>query len=808
MPGIVNATHKSLPLYTPLRSIEEGHSNSNLKATVVEFNEGIQSPSLHRRSIEQVSASYNPCLKATILGTMVLLGTAGMYYARQFFAGGSQIQEDALFQTAHPEPDMSHRMISERAMPVAVPLENQIVLPGASFQISHEFFTEAEGGFIQQQVIQSPSWLKNQLNPTESRYVTPRFAYGVQIVGNIAYVAEGTSGLTILNITTPSNPILIGVYDTSGEARGIQVVGTTAYVADWTCGLQIINVATPSKPTFIGYYNKTTGTANAVQIVGSTAYVIDENSGLQIINITKPSSPTLIGSYKSGSGSGVQIVGTTAYVAGSGLTIINITTPSNPTLIGNFYTLTVTIYGFSVQEWFYAVQVIGTTAYVAGQNGGLTIINIAAPNTPTLIGSFRSGGIATGIQVVGINAYVTISESGGLIQRGYLTIFNIAAPSNPTPILTYQTVGPANGVHVVSSTAYVATSGSLGKSSGSLQMLWNLNQLTFSGTSNALDRGSSYLVALAGTTAAGTTFTFFNLIVGNIVAPVYQTPISTQKAAVDESFYYIMPSNTFVDANGNAMTYKVRDMPPWLHFDAGSRTFSGKPTSSDTGTFADQSTIVTVIANDGKFETAGQFTVTVSGDSYLAKFFKVAGPTFTALGTVYSGYKNRALFLNLLANRKWKNNHRCAKLGENFVYALKTNAKDVRKVQAYVRDEGFWGKLTERILCGKKRHIELASGLPMSMRYSAEINSLYSTRQLEEMDLMGHRNMQIRVLGSGGVVKEILHLELEGAPLILDDRFDSLTRQERVGLLLFPATLTNSIEMEDIGNDSIIRCSE
>jgi hypothetical protein len=42
-------------------------------------------------------------------------------------------------------------------------------------------------------------------------------------VGSYAYVADGYSGLEIIDISNPTTPILKGSYDTSGSAVGVQV---------------------------------------------------------------------------------------------------------------------------------------------------------------------------------------------------------------------------------------------------------------------------------------------------------------------------------------------------------------------------------------------------------------------------------------------------------------------------------------------------------------------------------------------------------------------------------------------------------
>ncbi|MBK1988305.1 DUF4347 domain-containing protein [Sphaerospermopsis aphanizomenoides BCCUSP55] len=50
------------------------------------------------------------------------------------------------------------------------------------------------------------------------------YAKDVTIVGNYAYVADGNSGLQIINISNPAAPTLVGNYNTSGYAYDVEIV--------------------------------------------------------------------------------------------------------------------------------------------------------------------------------------------------------------------------------------------------------------------------------------------------------------------------------------------------------------------------------------------------------------------------------------------------------------------------------------------------------------------------------------------------------------------------------------------------------
>jgi hypothetical protein len=274
----------------------------------------------------------------------------------------------------------------------------------------------------------------------KGNYDTSGSVSGVQVVGNYAYVADGNSGLQIIDISNPTTPTLKGNYNTSGAAEDVQVVGNYAYVADYESGLQIIDISNPTTPTLKGNYN-TSSYAYGVQVVGNYAYVADGNSGLQIIDISNPTTPTLKGNYDtSGFAYGVQVVGNYAYVADlQGLQIIDISNPTTPPRKGNYNT----------SGYAFGVQVVGNYAYVADYNSGLQIIDISNPTTPTRKGNYNTSGYAFGVQVVGNYAYVADSISG-------LQIIDISNPTTPTLKGNYDTSGNTLGVQVVGNYAYVA----------------------------------------------------------------------------------------------------------------------------------------------------------------------------------------------------------------------------------------------------------------------------------------------------------------------------------------------------------------
>ncbi|MBF7142928.1 MULTISPECIES: putative Ig domain-containing protein [Pseudomonas] len=83
-------------------------------------------------------------------------------------------------------------------------------------------------------------------------------------------------------------------------------------------------------------------------------------------------------------------------------------------------------------------------------------------------------------------------------------------------------------------------------------------------------------------------------------APVVATPLVDKTASENTPFFYAIPATSFSDADKDTLTYSAKladgsSLPSWLTFDAATRTFSGTPGDTDSGTFN-----VTVTAADGK----------------------------------------------------------------------------------------------------------------------------------------------------------------------------------------------------------------
>jgi len=92
---------------------------------------------------------------------------------------------------------------------------------------------------------------------------TPGLACGVAAAGTLAFIADGGSGLAVIDVCDPEHPVIVGQVDTPGDATGVTVAGTLAYVADGSGGLQVIDFADVHNPVAVGCVD-TPGAAHAI----------------------------------------------------------------------------------------------------------------------------------------------------------------------------------------------------------------------------------------------------------------------------------------------------------------------------------------------------------------------------------------------------------------------------------------------------------------------------------------------------------------------------------------------------------------
>ncbi len=107
----------------------------------------------------------------------------------------------------------------------------------------------------------------------------------VAIRDNYAYIGVGPR-LVILDISNPAQPAAVGQSVVlPGIVEGVAVAGDYACLANWYSGLRIVDVSDPAQPVETGGCDTPSDTSG-VAVAGNYAYAADREGGVVILRVT------------------------------------------------------------------------------------------------------------------------------------------------------------------------------------------------------------------------------------------------------------------------------------------------------------------------------------------------------------------------------------------------------------------------------------------------------------------------------------------------------------------------------------------
>jgi hypothetical protein len=252
-------------------------------------------------------------------------------------------------------------------------------------------------------------------------YDTPGTALKVTIEGKYAYVADGSGGLLILDVSNPAAPLRTGSLKTPGYAQAVAVSGTTAFVADWKSGLAAIDVSNPASPSLIGSYS-ISGQANDVAVRQGYAYLAMDKGLVTMDGV--PGTPIITSSFPMPTGAWrIQVISDRAYVVDylGDVWMFDLTTPDSPALIspnnsGGSWGSSTTILSMGIPLVFYPGQLDPSGLsnwiyYFQGPLGTLQFFDFNGGYT-FQVGEYTPPRGAACVTLSGKTAYVADNEAG------------------------------------------------------------------------------------------------------------------------------------------------------------------------------------------------------------------------------------------------------------------------------------------------------------------------------------------------------------------------------------------------------------
>jgi hypothetical protein len=252
-----------------------------------------------------------------------------------------------------------------------------------------------------------------------SQYGTPAWAWEVRVRDDLAYIAEGAYGVEIVNISNPLTPLHVGNYS-DNAALSIDVQGDYAYIleGEWydNGSLYILNISDPTNPVLVGSYFLVCdlGDRGRVRVKGSYAYFTYSDM-LAVLDVSNPANPRLAGSLEDFwvfLPGGLVIDGNYAYTTAYDrniLRIIDISNPQTPNFVGINYNFTNTRpLNLSVRNGF---------AYSADYNTGICIIDVTNNIPfPAVVANYNTAGTPNAVLASGDYIY-TVNDDSLMILR-------------------------------------------------------------------------------------------------------------------------------------------------------------------------------------------------------------------------------------------------------------------------------------------------------------------------------------------------------------------------------------------------------
>lgn len=196
----------------------------------------------------------------------------------------------------------------------------------------------------------------------------------------MAVIADGTGGVQIADISNCLSPRFISSYGEGGFVTDVVVHGNYTYIADRSTGLKILNISIPEDP--VEYYSRN-NFSDAVSIALDPPYAYislvgsddhpGDGAGLAIMDIDNPYLPEEIAFLPSqGIPGDVQVYQGSVYqvVEGEGIRIINALTPQAPVVMGTIDDINNPVKMDIVDEYL----------LVASGEQGLQVFTLATPS--------------------------------------------------------------------------------------------------------------------------------------------------------------------------------------------------------------------------------------------------------------------------------------------------------------------------------------------------------------------------------------------------------------------------------------------
>lgn len=313
-------------------------------------------------------------------------------------------------------------------------------------------------------------------NPVEVSRWEGGYTADCEVVGNRLYIAAGSEGVLVFDVTTPSKPVRLTRGPSEGIAFALHVDGTRVFTDSG-----LVDVSDPTAPKWMGSYSESGYGEVDVAVVGDLVYMPSAGNKLHILRLqvgmaqslssTGPANRVIpVGQTEPLGFSSSSSLPVSAEVVSGPATIqngqITVTGPGtiqvklNQAGNGTFLPVTENLVinqrvarfaevgSFAFTTNIFGAKVVGGLAYVGNDGDGLRILDVSNPAKPVLVSTLPgAAGQTFEAEVVDGYAYVADALKG-------LKVIDVRNPAQPVEV-GQVSAAVSIAVRVVGSRAYM-----------------------------------------------------------------------------------------------------------------------------------------------------------------------------------------------------------------------------------------------------------------------------------------------------------------------------------------------------------------
>ncbi len=254
--------------------------------------------------------------------------------------------------------------------------------------------------------------ISDHANPQEvTVYSTGNPPQRIFIGGNYLFViGNQINGMNILDITTPLSPSFLKNLPNVREINDVQYVDSMLYIASGSMGLLVYDLSSINHPVFCSSFSEGgLCWAHGVEVVGARAFLAD---GFQAFRIMDISDPNMLRQVKivplAGPASDVCVAGDRAYICcgALGLFIYDVRNLKNVLELGSFV---------SDSTQINQIEIRGNVLYVSDLDHSFSLVDVSQPSSCRQFASYSGASNLYGFYAEGDYIYLAAGEEGMVV---------------------------------------------------------------------------------------------------------------------------------------------------------------------------------------------------------------------------------------------------------------------------------------------------------------------------------------------------------------------------------------------------------